>query len=104
MEFRCDCGRKLRAAESAAGRRGRCPACGAIFTVPTPAEAAVPEPELIPVSGLHASPFDAPESSDDGSGLDDGEIPLAPTAYVPPPRPSPTMYAPPPRVVTMNSP
>jgi RsiW-degrading membrane proteinase PrsW (M82 family) len=99
MEFRCECGRKLRAPETATGRRGRCPACGAIFTVPAPAEAAAPEPELIPVAGPHASPFDAPAESGDEPDCDDGEIPLAPAAYSPPPRPSPSIYAPPPRVV-----
>ena len=41
LRFRCDCGRALSAPESAAGRRGRCPACGTVFTVPA---AVVAEP------------------------------------------------------------
>ncbi len=43
IEFRCGCGRALTAPESAAGRRGRCPGCGAIFAVPA---AALPVPVL----------------------------------------------------------
>ena len=89
MRFRCDCGKALTAPESAAGRRGRCPGCGAVFTVPAVAEAVAVEPVPVAVA------------ADDGFAFRDEASP-APrqtgTVYrpstVPPPLPSRTSTVP----------
>ena len=40
IRLRCPCGKTLRAPENAAGRKGRCPVCGKVFTIPAmPADA-----------------------------------------------------------------
>ncbi len=46
FQFNCACGRPLIAPESAVGRRGRCPGCGTIFTVPAPPVPVEPIPVL----------------------------------------------------------
>src|SRR3954451_20132616 len=86
LKFRCVCGRKLSAPESAVGRRGRCPECGDIFVVPS-AQALEPEP-------IKFAAADAPEPqysaaggvSGDGGDPDfeRGEIPLAAPATAEP--------------------
>src|SRR4051794_918239 len=76
LQFRCTCGRKLSAPVTAAGRRGRCPACKEIFTVPTP-----PEPEVEPLVDLEdAVEEGASQSFGTRRDEDDDEIPLAPAA------------------------
>ena len=40
--FRCVCGRKLRVQDSAAGKKGKCPACGGEMTVPAVSERETP--------------------------------------------------------------
>jgi hypothetical protein len=53
IQFACSCGRKLQAADEHAGRRVKCPACGAETTVPAdgtavqPAEAVPPRPVAV---------------------------------------------------------
>jgi hypothetical protein len=47
IQFACSCGRKLQAADEHAGRRVKCPACGAESTVPGD-EAAVQPAEAVP--------------------------------------------------------
>ena len=67
IEFPCECGRTLRATEASVGRRGRCPTCGAVFTVPTlDVESPVEEPLAFAVGN----------SADDGAEGGAG-IPLA---------------------------
>ncbi len=36
IEFKCNCGRRLRVADDHAGTRARCPACKAVVPVPSP--------------------------------------------------------------------
>jgi hypothetical protein len=38
IRFNCDCGKVLSAPDGSGGRRGKCPACDRIFTVPTPVQ------------------------------------------------------------------
>ena len=47
ISFGCDCGKRLKAKDEHAGRRTKCPGCGAILTVPDPA----PSPEVDPDLG-----------------------------------------------------
>ena len=42
ISFSCDCGKTLLAHEKYAGKRTKCPECGAILRIPDPA--APPEP------------------------------------------------------------
>src|SRR3954452_9568460 len=98
ISIKCpECGRKLNAPDSAAGRRGRCPHCKGIVTLP----AAATQDDVLeaePVSGgLRAGPEDdigiAPPAMPAGGGgggrraapmpvqdAFDDEIPLAPPA------------------------
>lgn len=46
IEVGCECGKRFRAPDSAAGKRGRCSGCGRTLTIPSPA------------AELEASPFD----------------------------------------------
>ena len=56
ITFECDCGRSFRVAESAAGRKGKCPTCGRDITVPTPPpEENTPFAETLIVES-HAAP------------------------------------------------
>ncbi len=45
------CGQKLSVADENAGKQARCPACGNIYTIPSPAEAAVANPNPSPSLG-----------------------------------------------------
>ena len=38
IKFQCACGRKLKAGDELAGRRGKCPGCGTQFIIPFVAE------------------------------------------------------------------
>ncbi len=71
IEVRCSCGAKLRVPATAAGRRGKCPKCGSVFTVPTP------EPALEP-AGVAADESDS--LLDDLANLERS----APSAAAPP--------------------
>jgi RsiW-degrading membrane proteinase PrsW (M82 family) len=79
IDFICNCGRKLHAPNNAAGRRGRCPACQEIFTVPSPA-ISIEEPVDIAAT---PDPF----AIDDAGGIS-----LAPAAT--PANPSRSIYVP----------
>lgn len=48
IRFRCSCGKKLGVGDHLAGRRGRCPDCGAIFTVPSAGSPPPPPPPRTP--------------------------------------------------------
>ncbi len=55
IRFNCSrCGKGLRVASEAAGRRIRCPKCAELATVPFPleSEAELPEPQVKPAGGL----------------------------------------------------
>ncbi len=55
IRFRCDgCGKHLKVADSLAGKRGKCPRCGAVVNVPTPPRAGRFGPTA---SASHASSF-----------------------------------------------
>ncbi|MBI2920407.1 MAG: hypothetical protein HYY18_04920 [Planctomycetes bacterium] len=54
IRFTCTCGKLMTAPDSEAGKRGRCPKCGAAVAVPRPARAE-PELELLEVGGPAAS-------------------------------------------------
>ncbi len=57
IEFRCtQCQRLLRTADDTAGRQAKCPECGAILTIPTPAAPAMPPPGGPPAPGGAAPP------------------------------------------------
>ena len=53
ITFQCDCGKKLQVADHYAGKKGRCPSCGATLDIPDESNAEVPSKEL------RASDFDA---------------------------------------------
>src|SRR5262249_53173021 len=70
IQFTCSCGRALQAKEEHAGRRVKCPACGAEATVPPGDEAVVPDeaaqPKPSPVqAGEPRRPKDADDYDED---------------------------------------
>lgn len=77
MEFRfkCPCGKILGALEEAAGRRGRCPACGKVIRVPTGAVAEHPQaaerarPSTEPPSRPPIVQAEPPQREDAGKGV-----------------------------------
>jgi hypothetical protein len=62
IHFSCECGRPLSIDDSKAGKKGRCPACGAVLKIP----------DLPPIPGKSAGPLDQTEHR-----LDD-EVTMAP--------------------------
>jgi RsiW-degrading membrane proteinase PrsW (M82 family) len=64
IEFQCDCGRVIRTSSGNAGRRGKCPACGEIVTIPKPVEVAPvqTEPEPFVVDDTGEIPLAAPRT------------------------------------------
>lgn len=53
IRFRCgQCGQKIGVPEAHAGKRGKCPKCGAVVTIPAPAPAAVAAPQEPPIDPL----------------------------------------------------
>jgi phage FluMu protein Com len=50
----CECGKLLRVPESSAGKKARCPACGAIQDVASPPETPISQPIVTPV--IHPDP------------------------------------------------
>ena len=76
------CGKKLNAPDSAAGKRARCPQCKAIVTLPPAGAAAAshaPADEI-----LDAEPVSAPVAAPPMPDPDPYDIPLAPPAAPPP--------------------
>ncbi len=55
LKVQCECGRSLRLPDDAVGKRGRCPACGTVFTVP--GSEPEPEHEREPVARSAAAPI-----------------------------------------------
>lgn len=37
IQFQCQCGKLMKTADESAGKRGKCPACGAVIMIPEPA-------------------------------------------------------------------
>jgi len=62
--FRCKCGREIRVKDALAGKKGKCPECGAVVQVPTLEEAAAtPPPQQTPAAPeapVPEAPTDAP--------------------------------------------
>jgi RsiW-degrading membrane proteinase PrsW (M82 family) len=60
----CACGKTLRVPDALAGKRGRCPACKTLLTIPDPAAAAPPaEPDLLPDAPPAPAAADAPAAA-----------------------------------------
>ena len=80
IKFRCTCGKVLAARDEHAGRRAKCPTCGAVVEVPKKSEArpaSVPAaPRPAPASSSAARPAAAPA----------GKVAPPPQAVAPPPR------------------
>ncbi|MFO0865638.1 MAG: hypothetical protein U0744_13465 [Gemmataceae bacterium] len=100
ITFSCSCGKSLQVAESAAGKKARCPQCGAIVTVPQP-EVGIVTPKL--VSQVKAPPPLPPTVEDDETyDLEPEEVgshdargrPIAKTSETEAADPSPPMPAP----------
>ncbi len=97
--FSCTCGHPLRAKEEAAGRKTKCPHCGAVLTIPTSAaKAPAAVAAAVDVSGhAEAVPIDlawptieAPGGAahtDEAGAKDEAAAPPAPASDEPP-RPS----------------
>lgn len=47
IEFLCDCGKRLRTGDQYAGKRGKCPACGAVVSIPQPIIPEIVEEEFV---------------------------------------------------------
>src|SRR5262245_36544007 len=67
IPFRCACGKKLQAKDEYAGKKLKCPGCGAILTIPRasavatpPPAAAVPPPAPVPPQEVTAPPTEPP--------------------------------------------
>jgi phage FluMu protein Com len=111
IEFRCtQCNRLLRTQDETAGKKAKCPECGAILTIPTPGaapEASTPPPpppagpqspfqptEPLPTGPASpfapgAAPGAAPDSENPYASPTDYTV-GAPAAYAPPGRIAPT--------------
>jgi len=48
IQFQCQCGKLMKTADESAGKRGKCPACGAVITIPEPAAPAPAAPSRKP--------------------------------------------------------
>lgn len=57
----CSCGKTLNVKDELAGKRGKCPKCGALLTIPQPPKPA--EPELLDLPSL-SDEFDAPAAAE----------------------------------------
>lgn len=72
ITFTCACGKTLRVPDASAGKRAKCPACGAVIDIPAPPEPEpvfeiVEEPVLPPLPGkAYQKPAAAEDDSDDG--------------------------------------
>ncbi len=90
IEVTCQCGRVLKAPESAAGKRGRCRACGAPLQIPDVVIALeVPDDDLEPVFAVQTAPViplvPVPDDVNPvGAAQTAPAIPLAPVVPVPP--------------------
>lgn len=92
------CGKAVKAPDSASGRKGKCPDCGAIIEIPVATQSAAPpeavkakpaKPASVPAAPT-ADPLDA-SAADDGAGYDSSVDALASAidAAAGPPPPSP---------------
>ncbi|MBN9121905.1 MAG: hypothetical protein J0I06_22650 [Planctomycetes bacterium] len=82
ITFACACGKTLRVPDTSAGKRAKCPACGAVVAIPTPQPEPDPEPVFEIVEGPPApspipkKPFVDDDSDDGGTyGLAEPEKP-----------------------------
>ena len=90
IEVHCNCGKKLRAPDSAAGRRARCPACGSVMTLPSPVTEVLPTiSEDIPFAARYDDTANSMSHQAghelghlDSSFGETGEIPVAPVEPV----------------------
>ncbi len=79
VDVRCSCGAKFRVGDQWAGRRAKCKNCGAVVTIPSPAQpAAPPAPAPVPAA---SDPLgsNAPPADNTFSDLFDEDIPVAAT-------------------------
>lgn len=91
--FSCSCGRPLRAKEEMAGKKTKCPHCGAIQTIPTSAAkataAVTSHPDALPVEDLAWPGTDPGSSVPGGTTLDIAQTGgLNPPSSTEPVRPS----------------
>ena len=69
IAFSCACGRSLRAGPQLAGKKTKCPGCGAVLTIPAageeaaPAAAPAPKPKPAPAAAQVTAPAAAPIAS-----------------------------------------
>lgn len=80
IQFDCPtCKRKLRAPESSAGKKGKCPGCQKVFQVPAPVyEAEEERSSIVEIDGQapeYQPEIDEPES-DGGEPLDETSVPV----------------------------
>jgi RsiW-degrading membrane proteinase PrsW (M82 family) len=59
IEVRCSCGKSLKAPDAAAGKKGKCPGCGAVLTIPLAAQVV----STTPAPGVASRSFTGPGSS-----------------------------------------
>ena len=90
ISFVCkQCGKKLKAPDSAAGKSSKCPGCGAAVTCPAPTSGPKPTPKA---TGAASAPKAGPTADDLFGDLDDGTpyglIEPEPDPYAPPQSPT----------------
>jgi hypothetical protein len=76
IEVRCGCGHKATVADGFAGKKARCPACGAVIGIPLPVYE--PVEDLSAILGASASIFPTPAPPPIVSP-DSKDVPAAPT-------------------------
>lgn len=64
ITFKCSCGKALKVPDGAAGKKGKCPACGAVVTVPGGAPAKAPPPPPEPEPEAEAPPEEEPPAEE----------------------------------------
>jgi len=80
IKFRCTCGKVLAARDEHAGRRAKCPTCGAVVEVPKKSEA---RPASAPAA---PRPAPAPSAAARPAAAPAGKVAPPPKAVAPPPR------------------
>ncbi len=64
IEFRCNqCNKLLRTGEDTAGKEAKCPACGAVMTIPSGAAATGSQPGASPFDGIGRQPSFSADSA-----------------------------------------
>ena len=87
LEFACPaCAMKLKVKDEQAGRRGKCPRCGAAATAPTPAAARAGLPDAPTIPPQEHPAAEAPRDTNSDAEVTGGGPPSELTDFLAPPQ------------------